>query len=310
MSKIFDLIREGSADEIAAAINQNPTVLAERTGEGYPVAVMMVLSDRPDRMSILRSVTEFIHDLHGIDRVCVFLIQRIENLGPGAEDHEQNILHIAAKTDDLELLHFCRYWELRMRKTMGDSILSAAASGQNFPLHLAVMNNHPEMVEALVVKYPQTLNSANGDGQTPLHLAFHSGNYRITRFLIQMGIETINQRDFHGGYPLHAAATSNSLEQVQLALAVGSIHPNVRDDDGMTPLTIALQRNVNPNTREIVLLLLAFGASLENIDLDAWNISPGEILNATDQREALVFRVRGEIYFDLSLVSRLLRWLD
>ncbi|MEM4367734.1 MAG: ankyrin repeat domain-containing protein, partial [Candidatus Anstonellales archaeon] len=54
----------------------------------------------------------------------------------------------------------------------------------NTPLHLAVENQHEEMVET-ILKYTKKVNIKNNDGNTPLHLAALKQNSNIFSMLIQ-----------------------------------------------------------------------------------------------------------------------------
>ncbi len=104
------------------------------------------------------------------------------------------------------------------------------------PLHLAVYNEHPQIVR-LLLDYGANPNTRMNNGQTPLFVAAYFGNVKSMKMLIEHGAD-VNVKDHLGNTPLHKASEGDSPQAVELLLKEGAdIHAT--DKEGNTPLHIA-----------------------------------------------------------------------
>jgi ankyrin repeat protein len=120
----------------------------------------------------------------------------------------------------------------------------------NTPLHLAVQDNHPEIVSFLIANGAE-LNVENTSeynpfvntpfGNTPLHLAVQNNRPEIVSFLITNGAK-VNVKNVSGNTPLHLAVQNNRPEIVSFLIANGA-QVNVKNNDGWIPLDIAFFKN-------------------------------------------------------------------
>jgi ankyrin repeat protein/Tfp pilus assembly protein PilF len=89
------------------------------------------------------------------------------------------------------------------------------------PLHTAAQTGKIEKLKELLKKYPQLVDTGDGDGRTPLHLAALKGNKEIARLLINKGV-SIDARDIDGFTPMQLAAQNGHDRLVQLFKARGA----------------------------------------------------------------------------------------
>lgn len=137
-------------------------------------------------------------------------------------------IHDAAEAGQLERLE-------RLLK-MGENVDIQNLPFQQRPLHLAVYNEHPEIVEMLL-RYGADVNARMNNGQTPLFVASYFGDVRSMKMLIEHGAE-VNVKDHLGNTPLHKAAEGDSPEAVKLLLKHGA-ELHAVDSERNTPLHVA-----------------------------------------------------------------------
>ena len=102
------------------------------------------------------------------------------------------------------------------------------------PLYYAALCGFEDLVEHLVVKYPEQLDNIGGHYVTPLIAALAGRHYRTVTFLQRKGAH-VHVRGESGITPLDSAALRGDLEMVRVLLDYKA-DVNVRDDDGWTPL--------------------------------------------------------------------------
>ena len=130
-------------------------------------------------------------------------------------------------------------------------------SDTNTPLYYAALCGFQNLVEQLIVKYPQHVNAIGGRYKTPAVAALVGRHFQLAKVLHRNG-SSVDQQGNAGSSPLHSAAGSYDLEMVQVLLDYG-IDVNVRNDYGSTPLAYTGQSQFSNDPR-VVRLLLDHGA--------------------------------------------------
>ncbi|EKV57225.1 ankyrin repeat-containing protein [Brachyspira hampsonii 30446] len=143
------------------------------------------------------------------------------------------------------------------------------------PLHLAVINNNLDTVEALLnykdinkeakLPYKATLDNWYLGGATPLIVASYVGNADIVYTLIEAGCDIRARDDIDGAMPIHVASANGNDDTVILLLEKDKTLVNEADKNGNdTPLHWASMKN-KPST---VNILLKYGADskIQNTD--------------------------------------------
>lgn len=126
------------------------------------------------------------------------------------------------------------------------------------PLHLAVINNSLDSVEALLsykdidkevkLPYEATLDNWYLGGSTPLIVASYIGNPDIVYTLINAGCNIKARDDIDGAMPIHVAAANGNDDAVILLLEKDKALVNELDNNGGdTPLHWAAMKN-KPST--------------------------------------------------------------
>jgi hypothetical protein len=128
---------------------------------------------------------------------------------------------------------------------------NALSEGGQTPLYLAIRDESPKVVEALLASPAVKIELANPAGETALMMAAMRGRLDWTRQLVAMGASV--RRD--GWTPLHYAASGPNVEVVRFLLEQGAdidaIAPN-----GASPLMMAARYGAEASVR----LLIARGA--------------------------------------------------
>jgi Ankyrin repeats (many copies) len=153
-----------------------------------------------------------------------------------------------------------------------------------FPLYYAALCGFQDLVENLIVKYPQHVNATGGWYVTPLVAALARKHFQTAELLRHSGADP-NVQCHAGNAPLHSAAHYGDVEMVQELLNLRA-DVNVRNKYGQT-LNIAqllLDRgdeDINPQTNdsstplhaavecgriEVVRVLLGHGADVDAED--------------------------------------------
>lgn len=183
-------------------------------------------------------------------------------------------------------------------------------------LHHAIKDKHESVVELLLQvgsqichdsrgKMENSFNSPNWNGSNLIHLAARIGSYSIFRKLLQFRIhgssdlKCIDVSNYDQITPLHWAAWNGHTSIMELLLRLGSQSLNSTSRAGSTPLYLALCWGQKSNIR----ILRAVGGLIFNPDrLSAEKL---EMISEPIPEEEIL-EIRGRIYFDHSLVSRLL----
>ena len=135
------------------------------------------------------------------------------------------------------------------------------------PLYYAALCGFPDLVEHLVIKYPQRVNTRGGYFMTPLMAALARRHFQTAELLCHNGAD-VDVRGRTGRTPLHSAAWCGDFEMVR-ALLNYKADVNARTDDGWTPihcLSHGFQISVIPNVHQslphVARLLLERGADV------------------------------------------------
>ena len=94
---------------------------------------------------------------------------------------------------------------------------SVARTSGAIPLYYAALCGFQDLVEHLVAKYPQHVNTSGGEYGTPLVAALAGRHFQTARHLLHNGAQ-VDVRDEFGFTPLSSASWYGDLEMVQLLL--------------------------------------------------------------------------------------------
>ena len=131
-------------------------------------------------------------------------------------------------------------------------------SGIDTPLYYAALCGFKNLVEQLIVKYPEDVNVIGGFCRTPAVAALAGRHFQLAQVLHRNG-SSVDPPGRLGVSTIHSAADYGDLEMVQVLLDYG-VGVNTRNSSGSTPLDFALKY---PHTRldaGVVRLLLDHGA--------------------------------------------------
>ena len=135
------------------------------------------------------------------------------------------------------------------------------------PLYYAALCGLQDLVDGLIVKYPQHVNSSGGSYVTPLVAALARKHFRTAELLRQSGADP-NVRCYVGNTPLHSAAAYGKDEMVQVLLNLEA-DVNVRNNEGLSPFGYIFSNSTNAFYRSFAntaRLLLHRGADINTRD--------------------------------------------
>ncbi len=131
------------------------------------------------------------------------------------------------------------------------------------PLHAAVVKGNVQVMMVLL-EHGADVAALNKDGWTPLYVASHRGHLHMVLLLLDHNAD-INSRNPDGWTPLFNASFEGELEIVRELLRYGAA-VDIVNNDGRTPLMSAsYQGRLN-----LVRLLLQSGAALDSQNDDGW----------------------------------------
>ena len=173
---------------------------------------------------------------------------------------------------DLDKPYFAAWLDLHdidTRPTFHSSSLhdfAVSTKSNATPLYYAALCGFKDLVEDLVIKYPQHVNARGGYYVTPLLAAVVKRNFRIVELLRHNGADVNFRRD-DGRTPLHSAAWSGDPEIVRVLLDY-EVDVNARGYRSSTPLHCASDGPFLPPTPhngpqllpDVARLLLEHGA--------------------------------------------------
>jgi ankyrin repeat protein len=104
-------------------------------------------------------------------------------------------------------------------------------------IHEAIEASDLAAVQRLLRDHPNCLHERDSVNNTPLHVAVYQENPEIVDLLLATGAD-VNAKGTNGDTPLHVAVTNDSAELVNQLVRAGAMLGS-RNDLGRTPLTAA-----------------------------------------------------------------------
>lgn len=120
------------------------------------------------------------------------------------------------------------------------------------PLHVAIMNNQPEMVKMLLEHSNTDVNAQDENGRTALFLAADLNNVPLAQLLLdnKANVNTFNHQD---QTPLWCASFGGYIDMLTLLLKYNARIDTSKDDDyNVSPLSTAIQRDHTPIIRILI----------------------------------------------------------
>jgi hypothetical protein len=184
----------------------------------------------------------------------------------------------------------------------------------NTSLYYAAMCGFANLVEQLIVKYPEHVNAIGGYYLTPAVAALAGRHFQLAQVLHRNG-SSVEPRGDYGNTPLHGAAFHQDLEMVRILLEYG-VDGDAQNNHCSTPLNFAsrgfhddprvarllIERGADPNIRgwsgftplhfasevgntEIARVLIEHGANVEVKDDEGR--TPLDIASAEQHEEII-----------------------
>ena len=203
--RFFQLISTGQTAEVAAAAEEDPTLITSRDAQGVSAFLWSIYNRQP----VIRD----------------FLLPRL----PGLDIFEASALGDSGRLEPL-----LRQNAMLVHETSGDGWA---------PLHLGAAFGGPSATVLLLAHGAHVHRfSRNPMRNQPLHACIAlSGNCETVRILIAQGAD-VNMTQAGGYTPLHQAAAAGLEELTRILLEAGA-DPGLCCDQGKTPADYARARN-------------------------------------------------------------------
>ncbi|KII64485.1 Transient receptor potential cation channel subfamily A member 1 [Thelohanellus kitauei] len=148
------------------------------------------------------------------------------------DDH--NPLHVAAINNALSVAgHLLSTDQIDILQNSWDR-------NENRPIHLAVMNNHFEMVQ-LLVENGSLVDEKNASGLTPFLIAASRGYIDILKYFIDISLPLALDEDDKNNTALHLAAENGFHQSIPILVGCG-VNVEYRNSHQMTALDLACSK--------------------------------------------------------------------
>lgn len=171
----------------------------------------------------------------------------------------------------------------RQRRSSAAGTEHRRASSED--LNQAIAQGDRRLLENIVMKEPQLLQTRNSYGDIPLHVAAFKGDLETCQLIVgQGGAELLRQKNDDGETPLHVAASQNRIEVVEWMIQQGGTDLlKVQANDGQTPLHYAVARNFTGLAKSMITL---GDPALLDVP-DKQGATPKTLARSVDMRAAL-----------------------
>ncbi|CAF0854297.1 unnamed protein product [Brachionus calyciflorus] len=124
----------------------------------------------------------------------------------------------------------------------------------NTPLHLAILNQHPALIEILLRQANIDLKIKNSSGQSPFAAALLRKNIQATSLILRKEPRAAEQTDNKGKNFLHLAVLDGDIETVLSLISVNvNVNSRVQDNLGKTALHLAVESGFEMIVRNLLL---------------------------------------------------------
>jgi hypothetical protein len=138
---------------------------------------------------------------------------------------------------DLDKPYFTAWlklYDIDIDASIGTFYMFTAHAKLASPLYYAALCGFQDLVENLIVRYPQHVNTIGGRYATPLVAALAGKHFQTAEFLRLSGADP-NVQGYKGNTSLHSAACYGNVEMVQVLLNLGA-DVNIPNENSWTPL--------------------------------------------------------------------------
>jgi len=149
-----------------------------------------------------------------------------------------------------------RYVEVeRILRKHPTKVMASTTCGQ-LPLHFSLYNKaSPDVINMLLVAYPQAANITDQDRCLPIHIALQKeASLDIIKMLVESYAEAVKIKNKDGDLPLHYALNwEASPDVIKMLFVAYPQAAKIADQDGCLPLHIAKDRDASA---DIITMLL------------------------------------------------------
>ena len=158
--------------------------------------------------------------------------------------------------------HFAAWLQIHDVDKCWDAFSPYSRDGVGSPLYYAAFCGFYDLVERLITKHPEQVNTLGGRILFPLPAALYKRRFRVASLLYEHGA-VLNVQDLFGYTPLHAASFGGRVDILRWLLSHGA-DANILSSGGFTPLNEA----VDNMDFEVIQVLLE-----HNVDINLADIS-------------------------------------
>lgn len=157
------------------------------------------------------------------------------------DKYQRNALYYAAANGNVKIIRMLKYHYLGSRYISSEKLIESDVNGTN-SLMIAAANNNVDVIEQLILDFPELILYETNYGDTVMHMGAH--NLRLLDLLVRKFIQYYGDKNLNYAFranrvgitPFHTALSLEKYEVAEFILFKTGRHVLIPTENGYSPL--------------------------------------------------------------------------